>query len=156
VDFNLTLIGQTIAMILFVWFTMQYIWPHLDAAITERQEKISDGLAAAEQGQKDLKLAKNTAEETLYDAKEKAAHIIDQAKKRHLEIVDSAKDDAHSEAEKIKEGAQNEIEQAVHRAREELRQQVSLLAIAGAEKILQRQIDASAQKDILDALVLEL
>jgi len=156
VDFNLTLIGQTIAMIVFVWFTMKYIWPLLDTAITERQEKITDGLAAADRSQHDLELAQKNAAETMREAKEKAAVLLDQAKKRHSEIVDQAKDDARSEADKIKTGAQAEIEQEVHRAREELRKQVSILAIAGAEKILQRSIDASAQADILDSLVAEL
>jgi F-type H+-transporting ATPase subunit b len=152
----MTLVGQTIAMIAFVWFTMKYIWPLLDAAITERQEKIAEGLAAADRGQNDLELAKKSAAETMREAKDKAAELLDQAKKRHFEIVDSAKDDAKSEAEKIKAGAQAEIEQEVHRAREELRKQVSVLAIAGAEKILKRNIDASAQADILDSLVAEL
>jgi F-type H+-transporting ATPase subunit b len=155
-DPNMTLVGQTIAMIAFVWFTMKYIWPHLDAAITERQEKISEGLAAADRGQNDLELAKKSATETMREAKDKAAELLDQAKKRHFEIVDSAKVDAKSEADKIKAGAQAEIEQEVHRAREELRKQVSVLAIAGAEKILQRSIDASAQADILESLVADL
>lgn len=155
-DFNLTLIGQTIAMIVFVWFTMKYIWPHLDAAITERQEKIAEGLAAADKSQHDLELAQKSAAQTMREAKDKAAELLDQAKKRHAEIVDSAKDDARAEADKIKAGAQAEIEQEVHRAREELRKQVSVLAVAGAEKILQRSIDASAQADILDSLVAEL
>ena len=155
-DPNMTLLGQTIAMIAFVAFTMKYIWPHLDAAITERQEKIAEGLAAADRGQNDLELAKKSAAETMREAKDKAAELLDQAKKRHSEIVDDAKGAAREEADKIKAGAQAEIEQEVHRAREELRKQVSVLAIAGAEKILQRSIDASAQADILDSLVAEL
>ncbi len=155
-DFNMTFWGQTIAMIAFVMFTMKYIWPHLDAAITERQEKIAEGLAAADRSQQDLELAQKNAAETMREAKDKAAELLDQAKKRHAEIVDSAKDDARSEADKIKAGAQAEIEQEVHRAREELRKQVSVLAVAGAEKILQRSIDASAHADILDSLVAEL
>ena len=155
-DFNSTLIGQIIAMIAFVWFTMKNIWPLLDAAITERQEKIAEGLAAADRGQNDLELAKKSAADTMREAKEKAAELLDQAKKRHSEIVDDAKGAARDEADKIKAGAQAEIEQEVHRAREALRKQVSVLAIAGAEKILQRSIDASAQADILDSLVAEL
>jgi len=155
-DPNLTLIGQMIAMLVFVWFTLKYIWPFLDAAITERQTIIAEGLAAADRSHHDLELAQKNAAETMREAKEKAAELLDQAKKRHSEIVDSAKDDARSEADKIKAGAQAEIEQEVHRAREELRKQVSVLAVAGAEKILQRSIDASAQADILDSLVAEL
>jgi len=156
VDINATLIGQTVAMIFFVWFTLKYIWPHLDAAITERQEKIAEGLAAADRSQKDLELAQQKAAETMREAKEKAAELIDQAKKRHAEIVDQAKEDARKEAEKILAGAKAEIEQEVHRAREELRKQVAALAVTGAEKILQRNIDASAQAEILDSLVAEL
>ena len=155
-DINATLFGQAIAMIFFVWFTLKYIWPHLDAAITERQEKIAEGLAAADRGAHDLELAKQNAAETMREAKDKAAELIDQAKKRHSEIVDSAKGDARAEAEKILAGAKAEIEQEVQRAREELRKQVSVLAVSGAEKILQRSIDASAQADILDKLVAEL
>lgn len=155
-DFNATLIGQTIAMIVFVWFTMKYIWPLLDAAITERQQKIADGLAAADRGQQNLELAQEKAATTLKEAKEKAAELIDQAKKRHAEILEQAKEDAVSEAEKIKAGAEAEIEQQVHRAREALRKQVSGLAVAGAEKILQKNIDANAQAEILDRLVAEL
>ena len=155
-EFNWTIIGQTIAMIVFVWFTMKNIWPLLDAAITERQEKIAEGLAAADKGEHDLELAKKNAAETMREAKDKAAELVDKAKKRHSEIVDSAKDDARTEADKIKAGAQAEIEMEVTRAREELRKQVSVLAIAGAEKILQRSIDASAHADILDSLVAEL
>ncbi len=135
---------------------MKYIWPHLDAAITERQEKIAEGLSAADESQHKLALAEESATKTMREAKEKAAELLDQAKKRHAEIVDSAKNDARAEADKIKAGAQAEIEQEVHRAREELRKQVSVLAVAGAEKILQRSIDASAQADILDSLVAEL
>ena len=155
-DINATLFGQAIAFLFFVWFTMKYIWPLLDAVITERQEKIADGLAAADRSQHDLELAQKNAADTMREAKEKAAELLDQAKKRHAEIVDSAKDDARSESAKIKAGAEAEIEQEVHRAREELRKQVSALAIAGAEKILQRSIDASAHADILDSLVAEL
>jgi len=143
-------------MIVFVWFTMKHIWPHLDGAITERQEKIAEGLAAADRSQLDLELAQKNAAETMREAKEKASELLDQAKKRHSEIVDSAKDDARSEADKIKAGAQAEIEQEVHRAREALRKQVAILAVAGAEKILKRNIDASSQADILDGLVAEL
>lgn len=155
-DFNATLIGQTIAMIVFVVFTMKYVWPHLEAAITERQNKIAEGLAAAEKGTHDLELAKESASKTLKEAKAQAAELIDQAKKRHSEIVDSAKDDARAEAEKILNGAKAEIEQEVNRAREQLRAQLATLAVAGAEKILERNIDASAQNDIVEKLVAEL
>lgn len=155
-DINATIFGQTIAMIVFVWFTMKYVWPLLDNAITERQEKIAHGLAAAEQGEKDIQLAKESAVNTMKEAKAEAAELIDQAKKRHSEIVDSAKDDARTEADKILNGARAEIEQEVNRAREHLRAQLATLAVAGAEKILERSIDADAQNDIVEKLVAEL
>ncbi len=155
-NINMTLVFEMIAFAGFVFFCMKFVWPPLIGAIEERQEKIAEGLAAADKGTHDLELAKQNAAETMREAKEKAAELLDQAKKRHSEIVDSAKDDARSEADKIKAGAQAEIEQEVHRAREELRKQVSVLAVAGAEKILQRSIDATAQADILDGLVAQL
>ncbi|MDH5432809.1 MAG: F0F1 ATP synthase subunit B [Gammaproteobacteria bacterium] len=155
-NINMTLFFEMIAFATFVFFCMKFVWPPLLGAIEERQKKIEEGLAAADRSQKDLELAQKNAEKTMHEAKEKAAELIDQAKKRHAEIVDAAKDDARAEADKIKAGAQAEIEQEVHRAREELRKQVSLLAVAGAEKILQKSIDASAHSDILDNLVAEL
>ncbi len=153
---NATLIVQSIAMIAFVWFTMKFVWPLLETAITERQNKIAEGLAASEKGIHDLELAKESAVNTLKEAKSQAAELIDSAKKRHSEIVDSAKDDARAEAEKILNGARAEIEREVNRAREQLRAQLGSLAVAGAEKILERNIDASAQSDIVEKLVAEL
>ncbi len=135
---------------------MKFVWPLLETAITERQGKIAEGLAASEKGAHDLELAKEKAAQILKDAKAEAAELIDQAKKRHSEVVETAKDDARSEAEKIKKGAQAEIEQEVNRAREHLRAQLATLAVAGAEKILERNIDAAAQNDIVEKLVAEL
>ena len=155
-DFNATIWGQTIAMIVFVWFTMKYVWPPLEAAISERQKKIADGLAASEKGQHELELAQKAATDKLREAKEQAAQLLDQAKKRHSEIVEQAKEDARSEAEKIMNGARAEIEQEINRAREQLRSQVATLVVSGAEKILERNIDAQAQDDIVDKLVAEL
>lgn len=155
-DPNLTMIGQVFAFTMFVWFTMKYIWPQLDAAIIERQEKIADGLSAADKGLEDLDLAQKNAAVIMQEAKQSAADLLDSAKKRHTEIVDSAKDDARDECDKIKARAQAEIEQEVYRAREVLRKQVSVLAVKGAEKILKRNIDVSAQADIFDSLVAEL
>lgn len=155
-DFNATLFGQTGAFILFVWFCMKYVWPPLISAIEERQAKIAEGLEASERGEKDLELAQEKAKKYLADAKAQAAEIVDQANKRHAQIVDGAKDDAREEAAKIKTGANAEIEQEVNRAKEELRAQVAGLAVAGAEKILQRSIDASKHQDILDKLAEEI
>lgn len=155
-DFNATLIGQTIAFIFFVWFCMKYIWPPLIAVIEERQNKIAEGLAASERSAKDLELAQAKAADMLRDAKGQSAEIVDSAKKRHAEIVDSAKDDARTEADKIKNGALAEIDQEVNRAREQLRSKVATLAVAGAEKVIERNIDEAANNDLFDKLVKEL
>lgn len=155
-DINATLLGQTIAFIVFVWFCMKFVWPPLMSAIEERQAKIAEGLEASERGEKDLELAQEKASQYLVDAKSQAAEIIDQANKRHAQIVDSAKEDARAEAAKIKAGADAEIEQEINRAREQLRSQVAGLAVQGAEKILARTIDADAHRDILDKLATEI
>jgi len=152
----MTILGQTIAFMVFVWFCMKYVWPPLMNAIEERQAKIAEGLEASERGEKDLELAKDRAKQQLVDAKTQAAEIIDQANKRHAQIVDSAKTDARTEAAKIKAGADAEIEQEINRAKEQLRSQVATLAVQGAEKILTRSVDADAHQDILDKLAAEL
>ncbi len=155
-DFNMTILGQTIAFLVFVWFCMKYVWPPLMNAIEERQEKIAEGLEASNKGEKDLQRSKKRAKKRLKNAKVQAAEIIDQANKRHAQIVDSAKDDARSEAAKIKVGAATEIEQEIHRAKEQLRSQVAKLAVQGAEKILARTVDADAHQDILNKLAAKL
>ncbi|MBT8448559.1 MAG: F0F1 ATP synthase subunit B [Gammaproteobacteria bacterium] len=155
-DINLTIAGQTIAFIFFVWFCMKYVWPPLIGAIEERQAKIAQGLEASERGAKDLELAQEKATKYLAEAKAKAAEIVEQANKRHAQIVDGAKDDARDEAAKIKAGANAEIEQEVNRAREALRAQVATLALQGAEKILERSIDSKQHQDILDKLAKEI
>jgi len=156
VTLNATLLGQSIAFFFFVWFTMKYVWPQLLNAIEERQNKIADGLAASERAEKDLELAQAKAAEKLKEAKTQAAEIIEQAKKRATQIVDEETQKGHDEREKIIAQGQAEVIAERNRAKEELRQQVSVLAIAGAEKILERQIDAAAHSDILDKLVAEL
>ena len=155
-DFNATLIGQSIAFFVFVVFCMKYVWPPLIGAIEERQAKIAKGLEASERGAKDLELAQDKAKDYLSQAKAQAAEIVEQANKRHAQIVDGAKNDARDEAAKIKAGADAEIEQEVNRAKEALRAQVAALAVQGAEKILQRSIDADKHKDILDKLAEEI
>jgi len=155
-DINLTIAGQTIAFIFFVWFCMKYVWPPLIGAIEERQAKIAQGLEASERGAKDLELAQEKATKYLAEAKATAAEIVEQANKRHAQIVDGAKDDARDEAAKIKAGANAEIEQEVNRAREALRSQVATLALQGAEKILERSIDSKQHQDILDKLAKEI
>jgi F-type H+-transporting ATPase subunit b len=156
VDINATLIGQTIAMIVFVWFCMKYIWPPLLAAIEERQEKIAEGLAAAEKGDEKLEAARAEAEQIVADARKQATGILDQAHSRANEIVAEGKENGVKERDRQLAAAQAEIEQEANKAREELRGQVSAIAIASAEKILMREIDAKQHEDILGKLASEL
>jgi len=156
VDINLTLIGQAIAMTVFVWFCMKFIWPPIMGAIEERQKEIADGLAAAEKGQESLDKAKVDADEIIDDARKQAASILDQANARANEIVAEGKADGVKERERQLAAATAEVEQETNRAREELRGQVSAIAVASAEKILQREIDTKAHDDILNKLAAEL
>ena len=155
-DINMTLIGQTIAMIVFVWFCMKFIWPPLLGAIEERQEKIAEGLAAADKGQESLAKATAESEGIIEDARKQATSILDQANARANEIVAAGKSDGINERERQLSAAKAEIEQEANRAREELRAQVSALAVASAEKILEREIDSKQHQDILGKLAAEL
>lgn len=155
-NINLTLLAQAISFAILIWFTVKFIWPPLLIAIETRQKTIADGLAAGERGKHDLELAAKRASQELHAAKEKASDIIAQAEKRATEIIEEAKGNAKIEGERIITGAKAEIEQEVNRAKEGLRQQVSDLAIAGAEKILRREIDAKAHADMLSAIAKEL
>ena len=155
-NINATLFGELIAFIFFVWFCMKFVWPPIMGAIEERQKKIADGLAASERGEKDLELAQAKATEQLKEAKTQAAGIIELAKKRGSQIVDEETQRAHQERENIIAQGHAEIEAERNRAKEDLRKQVAVLAVAGAEKILERQIDAAAQSDIVEKLVAEL
>ncbi len=156
-DINIgTLLGQTIAMIFFVWFCMKYIWPHILNAIEERQTKIADGLAAADRGQQKLEQAQAEAEDIVAEARKQATGILDQAHARANEIVADGKAEGVKERERQLAAAKAEIEQETNRAREELRGQVSAIAVASAEKILNREIDPAAHDDILGKLAQEL
>ena len=155
-NINLTLIGQSITFALFVWFCYAYVWPPLVNALAERKKQIADGLAAAERGQHEQELAEKKATEHLKGAKGQASEILAQAQKRATEIVDEAKGDARTEADRIKSGANAEIEQEVNRAREHLRQEVVTLAMAGAEKVLKREVDAAAHASTLNDLAEQL
>jgi F-type H+-transporting ATPase subunit b len=152
----MTLIGQTIAMIVFVWFCMKFIWPPIMTSIEERQKEIADGLAAAERGQQSLDKAKTEADGIVAEARKQATTIIDQAQARANEIVAEGKADGVKERERQLAAATAEVEQEANRAREELRGQVSAIAVASAEKILQREIDPQAHEDILSKLASEL
>jgi len=156
VDFNLTLIGQSIAMLVFVWFCMKFIWPPITAAIEARQKEIADGLAAAERGRSDLTAAKEQADKIVAQAREQARGIVDQANTRASGIVDAAKSAGESERQRQLEGARAEIEVEMNRARDELRGQVAAIAVAGAERILSREIDATTHRALLDQLAAEL
>ncbi|GGW96527.1 F0F1 ATP synthase subunit B [Alteromonas halophila] len=155
-NFNATFIGQLIAFAVFVVFCMKYVWPPLIAAIEERQKKIADGLEASERAEKDLELAQEKATEQLKDAKAQAAEIVEQAKKRANQLVDEETQKGRDEREKIVASGYAEIEAERNRAKEELRQQVAVLAVTGAQQILQREIDAQAHNDIVEKLVAEL
>jgi len=155
-NFNATLIGQMITFVIFVWFCMKYIWPPLMAALEERNARISEGLAAAERGKQDLEEAQEKVAESLNEAKTQAQEIINQAQKRANEIVDEAKDIARGEADKIKAAASADIEQQITSAREHLRKEVSSIALAGAEQILKREVDAKVHAKVLDELVAQI
>ena len=155
-DINLTLFGQSFAMLVFVWFCMKYIWPPILNAIEERQQQIADGLAAAEQGEEKLDQARAEADEIVSDARKQATSILDQAHARANEIVADGKSDGVKERERQLTAAKAEIEQEANKAREELRGQVSAIAISSAEKILNREIDGKAHEDILGKLAQEL
>ncbi len=155
-SFNLTFIGQSIAFFVFWWFCAKYVWPLFMNIMEERRQKIADGLEAASRAQKDLELAQAKSTDQLKEAKADAAGIIDQANRRGAQIVDEAKEQAKEEGKRIIAGAQAEIEQEVNRAKEALRAQVSAIAVAGAEKILEGSIDRAANEEMLSKLASEL
>ncbi|WP_045728637.1 MULTISPECIES: F0F1 ATP synthase subunit B [unclassified Xanthomonas] len=155
-NIGLTLFAQALAFAGLIWIVATKIWPPLMQAIEARQQKIAEGLAAADRSQKDLAQAQEKVNEALKDARSKANEIIDQAHARANQIVEAARHEAVVEANRQKDLAQAEIEAAANRAREDLRRQVSLLAVSGAEKLLNREIDANAHKALLDALAAEL
>ena len=155
-NIGLTLIGQSIAFVVFVLFCMKYVWPPIMAALDERKKKIADGLAEAERGFKQQELAEKNAEHKVSEARQQATDILNQAQKRANEIVEDAKQVATDEGNRIKEAAHAEVEKEVHRATEQLRVQVSAIAVAGAERILKKEIDARAHQDILDELATQI
>ena len=155
-NINATFLGQMIAMAFFVWFCSKYVWPPFIAIMEERRKKIADGLEAAARSEKDLELAQVKSAEKLNEAKSDAAAIIDQANKRAAQIVDEAKEQAREDGQRIIAGANAEIEQEVNRAKEALRSQVSAIAVAGAEKILEDAVDQAANEEMLNKLAAEL
>jgi len=157
VNLNLgTLIGQSIAMIVFVWFCMKYIWPVIMNAIEQRQTEIANGLAAAEKGQSSLATAKVEVDKIIASARDQARGIVDQANTRATAIVEQGKADGEAARKAQVDAGRAEIEVELNRAREELRGQVARIAVAGAEKVLGREIDANAHRDLLGKLAAEL
>lgn len=153
---NLTLLGQLIAFAIFTWFCMKFVWPPITAAMDARQKKIAEGLDAAGRAERDLQLAQEKAAEMLRETKQSAAELIEKANKTASEIVEEAKQQARAEGERLLESAKAEIDLEVNRVKEDLRKQVSVLAIAGAEKILGATVDASAHNDLVEQLAKEL
>jgi F-type H+-transporting ATPase subunit b len=151
-NINLTLFAQAIVFAAFIWFTVKFVWPPMLRAIEARQKTIADGLAAAEQGKKSLEASGKQAEQAIQEARGRAAEIVAQAEKRASQLVDEARTAAKSEGDREKAAAKADIQQEVSRAREQLREQVAALAVAGAEKILRREVDAKAHADLLDGI----
>jgi F-type H+-transporting ATPase subunit b len=148
-NINLSLFAQALTFALFIWFTVKFIWPPLLRAIEQRQKQIAEGLAAAERGKQDLEQASRRTAELLLEARQQAQDILGQADKRAAAMIEEAKGAAKVEGERLVSGAKAEIEQEVSRAKEMLRAQVAALAVAGAEQILRREVDAKAHDDLL-------
>ncbi len=155
-NINFTLFSQAAAFAIFIWFTVKFVWPPLMRAIEDRQKTIADGLAAGERGKHELELASHRSADALKEAKQRAADIIAQAEKRASQIVEEAKGTAKDESDRILVGAKAEVEQEVFRAKEILRQHVADLAVAGAAKILRREVDAKTHADLLTSIKAEL
>jgi F-type H+-transporting ATPase subunit b len=155
VGINATLIGQMVTFSLFVIFTMKWVWPPLNKALKERQQKIADGLAAAERGKHELELAQHKATDSLREAKLQAAHLIEQADKRAALLIEQAKEQARLEGKRLLEVAHGEIAQAKQSAREALRREIVSIAVSGAEKILKINIDTAANNAMIDELIAE-
>ena len=155
-EINLTLIVQMLVFGAFVWFTMKFVWPPLMKVLEERKDKIADGLAAAERGRRELELAQHRVIEDLKQAKADALDILDKANRRSAQLVDEAKMEARAEAQKVTKLAQEQLVQDISRAKDELRKQIGVLAVAGAEKILNRVIDDKESQMLMDNLIEEI
>ena len=152
---NASLFGQMITFAIFVWFTMKFVWPHIMSALEERKKTISDGLAAGERGQRELELAQHKSAEMIKQTKLQSAEMLDDAKQRANRLVEEAKGAAREEGKRQLELAKGDIEQEKQKAHDALLKQFSALAVAGAEKILQKSIDASAHAQLMDELIQE-
>lgn len=155
-EINATLIGQLITFAILVWFTMKYVWPPITKAMNDREKKIASGLEAAERSKRELEQAAHKALAIVREAKEESARIVDLAHKRSQQMVEDAKESARKETERLLERAKDEIAREIHQAKDGLRKQLASLAIAGAEKIIQRNLDPAAQAALLDQFVAEI
>ncbi|MBA3661324.1 MAG: F0F1 ATP synthase subunit B [Gammaproteobacteria bacterium] len=155
-DINATIFGQFITFAIFVWFTMKYVWPPVIKTIHDREKKIVSGLQAAEQSKRELEMAEHKAFSVIREAKQQATQIIEQANVHSARLVDEAKGQAKEEGKRIIEMAQGEIEKEIAQARETLKNKLALLAVTGAEKIIERNLDASVHDDLLNKLAAEI
>ena len=155
-NLNLTLFIQMLVFVILGWITMRYVWPPLIAAIEERQRKITEGLASAERAEKSLAEAKAAATDILKEARLQANKIIDQANRRSNELVDEARGSAIAEGQRLLADARQEVTLESTRAREQLRREVALIAVAGAGKLLGREIDPQAHAELLETLAVEI
>jgi F-type H+-transporting ATPase subunit b len=153
---TITLIVQGLAFFAVAWLIMKFGWPHIMAAIEERQKKIADGLAAGERGQKELAEAKNSANDIIREAHARAGKIVDQANRRSTELVDEARGTAIAEGQRLVGEARQEVELETSRARETLRKEVATLAVLGASRLLGREIDQKTHAELLDKLALDI
>jgi len=156
VNLNITLILQSIAMMIFVWFCMKFLWPPLIKAMDDRRERIADGLAASDRAEKALEEAKKEADSAIGEARDKAGQIVDQANQRHNQILDQAKDEALKERQRQVVAAEADIALAANQAREDLRHQVAALTVLGASRILEKEINAETHRELLDKLIAEI
>ena len=155
-NINLTLLFQVAFFAVFVWFCKKYVWPPIISALNERKTQIADGLAAAEKGQLAEQEGRAEAEKVIAEAKSQAGEIIGKAEKHGAELVEEAKSNAKVEGEGIMTAAQAEIETEINKAKESLPSQVSELAVAGAQQILKKEVDAKAHAQLLDDLAAKL
>ncbi len=155
-DINATIIGQFLTFALLVWFTTKYVWPPITKTMHDREKKNADGLEAAERSKRELEMAEHKASSIIREAKQQANQIIEQANLHSAQLIEEAKVQAKHEGQRIVNMAQSEIDRGIARAKEALKTQLVVLAVAGAEKIIQRNLDASAQQDLLVKLVAEI
>jgi len=156
VDINATLLGQMVTFAIFVWFTMRFVWPPLNKALEERKTKIADGLAAAERGQRDWELTQDKITTELRQIKEERTKIIDHANSRGNEIIREAEEEARQEAARVVDLAQDDILRLKQHAKQDLRDEVATLAVMGAERIITKNMDDDANKQLIEAMIKEI